>query len=149
MQLTVFHETAYRYADPPSRSTQYIRLSPYPSARQRVIDWTVEMPGPAIVMKDAFDNITHVLALDVEAVVHVHAARHLRAPAATFQHAGQVVEQLQLGAEGKILPRLGKVEPIVGGSFQSRGATPPVGLTARGRGWRCSRVPGRGGCSAR
>src|SRR5690606_26220122 len=64
MQLTVFHETRYRYADPPSRSTQYIRLTPYPSARQRVLEWTVDMPARALVMRDAFDNVTHVLALD-------------------------------------------------------------------------------------
>src|SRR5690606_32718022 len=64
MQLTVFHETRYRYADPPSRSTQYIRLTPYPSARQRVREWSVEMPAPGLLMRDVFDNITHVLALD-------------------------------------------------------------------------------------
>lgn len=64
MQLSVFHQTTYRYADPPSRSTQYIRLSPYPSPRQRVLEWTVELPAPALLMKDAFDNQTHVLALD-------------------------------------------------------------------------------------
>lgn len=64
MQLTVFHETRYRYADPPSRSTQYIRLTPYPSGRQRVIEWAVEMPAPGLLMRDAFDNVTHVLALD-------------------------------------------------------------------------------------
>lgn len=65
MQLTVFHETTYRYAETPSRSTQYIRLTPYPGARQRVIDWAVDLPAPAVTMKDAFDNITHVLALDL------------------------------------------------------------------------------------
>lgn len=64
MQLTVFHETTYRYVDPPSRSTQYVRLTPYPTARQRVIEWTVDMPARAVTMRDAFDNVTHVLGLD-------------------------------------------------------------------------------------
>lgn len=64
MQLTVFHETTYRYADPPSRSTQYVRLTPYPTARQRVLEWNVEMPARAVSLNDAFDNVTHVLALD-------------------------------------------------------------------------------------
>jgi transglutaminase-like putative cysteine protease len=64
MQLSVFHETTYRYDEPPSRSTQYIRLTPFSSARQRVVNWSVELPARAVLMRDAFDNITHVLALD-------------------------------------------------------------------------------------
>ncbi len=64
MQLSVFHETTYRYDEPPSRSTQYIRLTPYASERQRVVNWSVELPARAVLMRDAFDNITHVLALD-------------------------------------------------------------------------------------
>lgn len=75
MLLTVFHETTYRYADPPSRSTQYIRLTPYPTARQRVVDWALELPGPAVVMQDAYDNVTHVLALDAPPAEIVLTAR--------------------------------------------------------------------------
>lgn len=65
MLLSVWHSTVYRYASEVARSTQYIRLSPYPSARQRVLDWRVELPAPAVTMTDAFGNITHVLTLDV------------------------------------------------------------------------------------
>lgn len=75
MLLNVFHETTYRYADPPSRSTQYIRLTPHPCARQRVVDWSLSLPGPAVVLQDAFDNVTHVLALDAppaEIVIAAH-----------------------------------------------------------------------------
>ncbi len=64
MRLAVRHETIYRYAEKVTRSTQYIRLTPYAGARQRVIDWKVELPGPSVSMRDAFDNETHLLTLD-------------------------------------------------------------------------------------
>ena len=64
MQLSVLHATLYRYAEPVARSTQIIRLSPYPSARQRTISWELVLPQPAISLRDAFDNITSLLTLD-------------------------------------------------------------------------------------
>lgn len=64
MQLSVVHATLYRYAEPVARSTQVIRLSPYPSARQRTISWELVLPQPAISLRDAFDNITSLLTLD-------------------------------------------------------------------------------------
>ncbi len=64
MLLTVMHATTYRYADPVHRSTQYIRMTPSGTARQRVLRWELTMPGSAVVMTDAFDNVTHVQTLD-------------------------------------------------------------------------------------
>jgi transglutaminase-like putative cysteine protease len=66
MLLSVWHSTVYRYATEVARSTQYIRLSPAATPRQRVIEWKVELPVPvpAVTMTDAFDNLTHVLTLD-------------------------------------------------------------------------------------
>jgi transglutaminase-like putative cysteine protease len=64
MLLSVVHSTRYRYAAQVSRSTQYIRLTPYPSPQQRIVSWAVELPVPAVTMSDAFDNVTHVLTLD-------------------------------------------------------------------------------------
>lgn len=64
MLLSVWHSTVYRYATEVARSTQYLRLSPAPSPRQRVLDWTLELPVPTVTMTDAFDNLTHVLTLD-------------------------------------------------------------------------------------
>jgi transglutaminase-like putative cysteine protease len=64
MLLSVWHSTVYRYAAEVARSTQYIRLSPAASQRQRVLDWRVELPVPSVTMTDAFDNLTHVLTLD-------------------------------------------------------------------------------------
>jgi transglutaminase-like putative cysteine protease len=64
MLLSVWHSTVYRYATEVARSTQYIRLSPAATPRQRVVDWKVELPVPAVTMTDSFDNLTHVLTLD-------------------------------------------------------------------------------------
>ncbi|HQD82297.1 MAG TPA: transglutaminase family protein [Quisquiliibacterium sp.] len=64
MLLTVTHSTHYRYATPASRSTQYIRLTPSTSSQQRVLEWNVALPQPCANMRDAFDNVTHVLTLD-------------------------------------------------------------------------------------
>lgn len=65
MLLSVVHSTTYHYADSVQRSTQYIRLTPYTSPRQRTIRWDLKLPGNSVTMRDAFDNITHVLTLDV------------------------------------------------------------------------------------
>lgn len=64
MLLTVLHATTYRYADTVQRSTQYIRLTPAQGAHQRIREWAVDLPAPAVTMRDAFDNLTHVLTLD-------------------------------------------------------------------------------------
>ncbi len=45
MRLTVRHETRYRF-DPPARGlVQSLRLVPGPSASQKILDWTVDVPG--------------------------------------------------------------------------------------------------------
>lgn len=64
MRLSVVHSTRYQYAAQVSRSTQYIRLTPGDGAQQRVIDWSLELPRPCVSLRDAFDNLTHVLTLD-------------------------------------------------------------------------------------
>ncbi len=64
MRLSVIHTTRYTYSTEVARSTQYIRLTPYPDATQRTLDWAVELPAAAETMRDAFDNITHLLVVD-------------------------------------------------------------------------------------
>lgn len=64
MRLSVVHSTTYRYAEVVTRSTQVIRLTPSSSAVQRVLDWRLDLPVPAVSLRDAFNNLTHVLALD-------------------------------------------------------------------------------------
>ncbi|MGE0310415.1 MAG: transglutaminase N-terminal domain-containing protein [Lautropia sp.] len=63
MKLSVHHATSYRYAAPVARSTQYIRLTPCDSVRQKVLDWQLELPAPGIEMTDTFGNLTHLLTL--------------------------------------------------------------------------------------
>lgn len=64
MRLSVVHTTTYRYAEVATRSTQYIRLWPYRSTAQQIVDWRLELPVPSVTFTDAYDNLTHVLALD-------------------------------------------------------------------------------------
>ena len=40
-----------------------------------MVDWALELPGPAVVMQDAYDNVTHVLALDAPPAEIVLTAR--------------------------------------------------------------------------
>jgi transglutaminase-like putative cysteine protease len=64
MLLTVTHSTSYKYAEPVARSTQYIRLSPATSSRQKVHRWDVKLPVDSVTMKDSFGNLTHLLTYD-------------------------------------------------------------------------------------
>jgi transglutaminase-like putative cysteine protease len=64
MLLSVTHSTQYRYESPVTRSTQYIRLTPRDSNRQRIVKWAVKLPVDSVVMEDSFGNFTHVLTLD-------------------------------------------------------------------------------------
>ena len=58
------HVTAYRYDAPLRASTQYLRLTPRDSARQRVLEWRLETPGKPTRTADGYGNVLHVLTLD-------------------------------------------------------------------------------------
>lgn len=64
MKLSIRHRTEYRYSEPVRHSTQYLRLTPRPSARQRILSWDLDLPESAALSSDGFDNILHVLTLD-------------------------------------------------------------------------------------
>ncbi|KAF0803952.1 transglutaminase [Alcanivorax xiamenensis] len=64
MKLSIRHSTEYRYSERVLHSTQYLRLTPRPSPRQRVLRWHLDMPEPASEASDGFGNILHVLTLD-------------------------------------------------------------------------------------
>ncbi|MCH8543091.1 MAG: transglutaminase family protein [Alcanivorax sp.] len=64
MKLSIEHLTTYRYDEEARHSTQYIRLTPKPSSRQRILNWELEMPEEALLSSDGFGNILHVLTLD-------------------------------------------------------------------------------------
>ncbi len=63
MKLSVYHSTTYRYAEPVSRSTQYIRLTPVTNNRQRVLEWQLDLPTRSIGLLDAFGNHTNLMTL--------------------------------------------------------------------------------------
>jgi transglutaminase-like putative cysteine protease len=64
MQLFVSHSTRYVYDSLVTRSTQYIRLTPGNSNRQKVHNWSVTLPVDCVTMNDSFGNHTHVLTFD-------------------------------------------------------------------------------------
>jgi transglutaminase-like putative cysteine protease len=64
MRIAIDHETSYAYDAPVRSSTQYLRLTPRDSSRQRVLDWRLEVPGRPLRTEDGFGNVLHVLTLD-------------------------------------------------------------------------------------
>jgi transglutaminase-like putative cysteine protease len=64
MRLSIVHETKYRYATPANYTIQYLRLSPQSTAQQKVLNWHLDLPGPARPFVDGFGNSAHVLVID-------------------------------------------------------------------------------------
>ena len=64
MRLEITHEMGYIYDSPVRSSTQYLRLCPRDTARQKVLKWTLETPGQAMRTHDGYGNVLHVLTLD-------------------------------------------------------------------------------------
>jgi len=64
MKLTIEHQTEYLYAETVRHSTQYLRLTPKNTSRQRILNWELELPKPATITTDGYGNILHVLSLD-------------------------------------------------------------------------------------
>lgn len=74
MKFLISHELNYSYDSPVRLSTQYLRLSPRDTGRQKVLDWKLETPGQAIRTSDGFGNILHVLTLDKPVTgIRIHA----------------------------------------------------------------------------
>ena len=63
MRIHVDHLTRYTYESPVRYSTQYLRLVPPTNAQQRVLDWTLDTPTPALELRDGYGNILHVLTI--------------------------------------------------------------------------------------
>ena len=64
MRLSIRHETTYDYADVVRGSIQYLRLTPQESARQRVLEWQLDLPHPVRAQRDPYGNVLHVLSMD-------------------------------------------------------------------------------------
>ncbi len=64
MRLSIVHSTVYRYDEAVSFGIQYLRLTPYANASQRVIRWTIDAPGKLTRWIDAFGNQCDTLILE-------------------------------------------------------------------------------------
>ena len=64
MKLRIRHEMRYRYDAPVRSSTQYLRLMPRDTARQKVPAWKIDAPEPPVRTTDGYGNVLHVLTLD-------------------------------------------------------------------------------------
>jgi len=64
MRLSIIHETKYRYTSPANYTIQYLRLSPQSTIQQKVLSWSLDLPGPARPFVDGFGNAAHVLVID-------------------------------------------------------------------------------------
>lgn len=64
MRISIDHTTHYSYEAPVRYSTQYLRLVPQSTMRQRVLEWTLETPGTPLELRDGYGNTLHVLTLD-------------------------------------------------------------------------------------
>ena len=56
MKLMINHQTHYQYDDTVRNSTQYVRLTPQNTSRQKVLYWGVSIPGEKIDQQDGFGN---------------------------------------------------------------------------------------------
>jgi transglutaminase-like putative cysteine protease len=64
VKLSITHEFNYAYDSPVRLSTQYLRLTPRDTARQKVLDWKLDTPGQAMRTTDGYGNVLHVLTID-------------------------------------------------------------------------------------
>lgn len=74
MKLIIEHHTHYTYQGEVRRSTQYLRLTPQHSNRQRILSWELDLPESATCTTDSYGNVLHVLTLDQpHEAIHIHA----------------------------------------------------------------------------
>ena len=65
MKLVIDHLTRYGYDEEVKFSTQYLRLTPRSTGRQKITAWSLTLPdGSAVATTDAWGNVLHVLTLD-------------------------------------------------------------------------------------
>jgi transglutaminase-like putative cysteine protease len=64
VKFSIMHAFNYAYDSPVRLSTQYLRLTPRDTARQKVLGWKLDTPGHAMRTTDGYGNVLHVLTLD-------------------------------------------------------------------------------------
>lgn len=63
MQLSIRHETIYRYTAQLSYTIQQLRLSPRAESHQHTLSWQISTPGRLTPFTDAFGNLGHTLTI--------------------------------------------------------------------------------------
>jgi len=63
MRIGIDHTTHYVYETPVRYSTQYLRLVPRSSARQRVLEWHLDTPAQPLELRDGYGNVLHVMTI--------------------------------------------------------------------------------------
>lgn len=64
MQLSIRHETMYRYSQPQAYSIEQLHLTPRSEAQQQVLSWHVGTPGHIEAYSDAYGNLSHMMTLN-------------------------------------------------------------------------------------
>ena len=64
MRFSISHDLNYSYDSPVRLSTQYLRLYPRDTARQKVLAWKLETLGQPMRTQDGYGNVLQVLTLD-------------------------------------------------------------------------------------
>jgi transglutaminase-like putative cysteine protease len=66
MRIEIDHATIYRYAEPPRRLLQLLRLTPSSFAGQSVLEWRVDVDCDACLRegRDGYGNVTHMLYVE-------------------------------------------------------------------------------------
>src|SRR5262249_42621113 len=64
MKYTITHALNYAYDSPVRSSTQYLRLTPRDTTRQKVLERKLEAPGQPLRTTDGYGNVLHVMTVD-------------------------------------------------------------------------------------
>jgi transglutaminase-like putative cysteine protease len=64
MQLSIRHETLYRYTQPQVYSIEQLHLTPRIEPQQQVQAWKISMPGHTAPYIDAYGNASHMMTLN-------------------------------------------------------------------------------------
>jgi transglutaminase-like putative cysteine protease len=64
MQLSIRHETLYRYTRPQAYSIEQLHLTPRSEPQQHVLSWKISTPGHCVAYSDAYGNLSHMLTFN-------------------------------------------------------------------------------------
>jgi transglutaminase-like putative cysteine protease len=64
MQLSIRHETLYRYSQAQAYSIEQLHLTPRAEPQQRVLSWQIHTPGQCVPYVDAYRNLSHMLTFN-------------------------------------------------------------------------------------